>query len=94
MFLCDAISRLSFSIKQKQSVGNTLDKIVSSYEEVYRGQLDEDVVLSKCRNAISCVEKVEKEIGGGISSGSFHGSSFFLLSGSFRYFLMGVLLLL
>lgn len=64
-------------IKLKQSVGNTLDKIVSSYEEVYGGQLDEDVVLSKCRNAISSVEKVEKEIGGGISSEEqFKGSGY------------------
>ncbi|GMH25677.1 hypothetical protein Nepgr_027520 [Nepenthes gracilis] len=58
-----------FNLKLKQSVGNTMDKIVSSYEVIYGGQLDEVVVLSRCRNAISCVEKVEKDIGGDESSG-------------------------
>lgn len=46
-----------------------MDKIVSSYQVVYGGQLDEDTIFSKCRNAISCVEKVDKEIGGDIRSG-------------------------
>ncbi|KAM6549532.1 hypothetical protein CsatB_021208 [Cannabis sativa] len=59
--------------KLKHPVGNTLDKLVSGYKVLY-GQIDEDVVLSKCRNAVNFVEKVEKEIGGDINSGQFHGS--------------------
>lgn len=46
-----------------------MDKIVSGYQVVYGGQIDEDVVLNKCRNAISSIEKVEKEIGSDIHSG-------------------------
>ncbi|XP_062105392.1 uncharacterized protein LOC133817025 [Humulus lupulus] len=59
--------------KLKHSVGNTVDKLVSGYQVLY-GQMDEDAVLSKCRNAINFVEKVEKEIGGDINPGQFHGT--------------------
>ncbi|XP_044466656.1 regulation of nuclear pre-mRNA domain-containing protein 1A-like isoform X2 [Mangifera indica] len=62
-------------LKLKQPIGNTVDKIVSGYQVVYGGQIDEDVVLNKCRNAISSIEKVEKEIGSDIHSGQLHGSS-------------------
>lgn len=44
-----------------------MDKIVSGYQVVYAGQLDEDNILGRCRNAISCIEKVDKEIGGVVS---------------------------
>ena len=46
-----------------------MDKIVSGYQVVYGGQLDDDVIWGKCRNAISCIEKVDKEIGGDVNSG-------------------------
>ena len=46
-----------------------MDKLVSGYQAVYGGQLDDDVILGKCRNAISCIEKVDKEIGGDVNSG-------------------------
>ena len=54
----------------KQPAGNTLDKIVSGYQTIYGGQVNEDAVISKCVNAISFVEKVDKEIGGDIKSGT------------------------
>ncbi|XP_059669951.1 uncharacterized protein LOC132315629 [Cornus florida] len=62
--------------KLKNSAGNALGNIVSGYQIVYGGQLDEDAILSKCRNAISCVEKVHKEIGGRkrTNSGQLDGS--------------------
>ncbi|XP_022741211.1 regulation of nuclear pre-mRNA domain-containing protein 2-like isoform X2 [Durio zibethinus] len=62
-------------LKLKQPVGNTVDKIVSGYQVVYGSQMDEDVILSKCRKAISCIEKVDKEIGTDVKSGQFHGSA-------------------
>ncbi|PON70899.1 RNA polymerase II-binding domain containing protein [Trema orientale] len=62
------------NVKLKHSVGISLDKIVSGYQVLY-GQMDEDVILSKCRNAINFVEKVDKEIGSDINSGNFHGST-------------------
>ncbi|KAL8134547.1 uncharacterized protein LOC141712968 isoform X2 [Apium graveolens] len=61
--------RNSSGFKLRNSAGNVLDKIVSGYQTVYGSQLDEDVILSKCRNAVTCVQKVEKETGGGIESG-------------------------
>ncbi|GFY83198.1 ENTH/VHS family protein [Actinidia rufa] len=60
--------------KLRHSAGNALDKIVSGYQVVYGGQLDDDVILGKCRNAISCIEKVDKEIGGDVNSEKLKGS--------------------
>ncbi|XVF57733.1 hypothetical protein PTKIN_Ptkin07bG0006200 [Pterospermum kingtungense] len=60
-------------LKLKQPVRSTVDKIVSGYQVVYGNQMDEDVIFSKCRNAISCIEKVDKESGVDVNSGQFHG---------------------
>ncbi|KAJ9683204.1 hypothetical protein PVL29_018976 [Vitis rotundifolia] len=60
----------------KLSAGNTLEKIVSGYQVIYGGQLDEDVILRKCTNAISYVEKADKEIDGDINSAQQNGSGF------------------
>ncbi|CAO2827531.1 unnamed protein product [Amaranthus hypochondriacus] len=62
--------------KLRQSAGNMLDKIVSDYETIYGGQVDEDSLLSRCRNTNNCLEKVIKDIGGGVNSGNFGGSAF------------------
>ncbi|XVF59988.1 hypothetical protein PTKIN_Ptkin08bG0006500 [Pterospermum kingtungense] len=62
-------------LKMKPPVGNTVDKIVSGYQVVYGSQMDEDVIFSKCRNAIGCVEKVDKEISTDVNPGQFHGSA-------------------
>ncbi|KAG8483006.1 hypothetical protein CXB51_021927 [Gossypium anomalum] len=59
----------------KQPVGDTVDKIVSGYQFLYCSQMDEDVIFSKCRNAISCMEKVDKEISTDVNSGQFCGSA-------------------
>ncbi|KAE8677939.1 Detected protein of confused Function [Hibiscus syriacus] len=60
---------------QKQPVGNAVEKIASGYNALYGSQMDEDVILSKCRNAISCIEKVDKEISTDVNSGQFSGSA-------------------
>nr|GLL16416.1 regulation of nuclear pre-mRNA domain-containing protein 1A [Ipomoea trifida] len=60
----------------RPSAGNGLDKIVSSYHVLYGGQLDEDALLTRCRNAINSVEKIDKEIGGDLNSGHLNGSGF------------------
>ncbi|OMO99400.1 hypothetical protein COLO4_13304 [Corchorus olitorius] len=62
-------------LKLKHPVGGTVDKIVSGYQVVYESHMDEDVIFNKCRNAISCIEKVDKEIGTDVNSGQFHGSA-------------------
>lgn len=56
--------------KLRLAAGTMLDKIVSDYQVVYAGQLDEDVIVSKCRNAGSCIEKVDKEIDSDVNSGN------------------------
>ncbi|XAR58307.1 hypothetical protein NMG60_11026753 [Bertholletia excelsa] len=60
--------------KLKPSAGNALDKIVSGFQAIYGGQLDEDAILGKCMNAISCIEKMDKEIGVDINSGKYNGT--------------------
>ncbi|KAK8676249.1 hypothetical protein V6N13_034301 [Hibiscus sabdariffa] len=60
---------------QKNPVKNAVDKIVSGYQIVYGGQMDEDVIFNKCRNAISCIEKVDKEIGTDVNTGQFQRSA-------------------
>lgn len=63
------------NVKLRPSAGNALDRIVSGYQYIYGGQTDEDAVLSKCRDAISSLEKVDKEIDHDSNSGKFHGSA-------------------
>ncbi|KAE8723128.1 putative Exocyst subunit exo70 family protein C2 [Hibiscus syriacus] len=62
-------------LKLKQPIKNMMDKIVSGYQLIYGGQMDEDVIFSKCRNAISCIEKVDKEIDTDVNTGKFNGSA-------------------
>ena len=59
---------LCSQLSQRPSVGNALEKIASGFHVVYGGQTDEDAVLSKCRNAINCLDKAEKEIVSGMSN--------------------------
>ncbi|KAH6813801.1 ENTH/VHS family protein [Perilla frutescens var. frutescens] len=60
-------------IKQQSAGGNSMDKLVSGYEAVYSSQLDEDAIFSKCRNAISFVEKVDKDVEGDCQLGHING---------------------
>ncbi|KAL3347067.1 hypothetical protein AABB24_025473 [Solanum stoloniferum] len=60
--------------KVRNSAGDALDKIVSSYQILYGGQIDEDAILSRAKNAISCVEKIDKEIGSDLNPGHLNGS--------------------
>lgn len=48
-----------------------LDKLISNYERVYEGPVDELVLLDRCQNAITSIEKVEKEIDGNLMLGTF-----------------------
>ena len=57
-------------MQQKQPVQAAVEKIISSYENVYGCPVVEETLLSKCRSAIGCIKKAEKEIGGDYSSGT------------------------
>ncbi|KAI3457804.1 hypothetical protein Pfo_014467 [Paulownia fortunei] len=48
--------------KLRSPGGNALDKLISGYQAVYSSQLDEDAIFNKCRNAISFIEKVDKDV--------------------------------
>ncbi|KAI3966478.1 hypothetical protein MKW92_024773 [Papaver armeniacum] len=60
--------------REKLSDGSMVEKIILSYEIVYDGPVDEEALLSKCREAVSFVERVDNEIGGDYSSGKFNES--------------------
>ncbi|KZV42059.1 ENTH/VHS family protein isoform 1 [Dorcoceras hygrometricum] len=60
--------------KLKPAGADTLDKLVSGYQAVYNSQQDEDAILYKCRNAVSFVEKVDKNIERDNRSGNVNGS--------------------
>lgn len=82
---CQGILWLTFFLQtfyeQTNAAGNALEKIASAYQVLYSGQLDEETILHNCMNSIRYIEKVEKEIGGGISSGIpliLFGKPFFL----------------
>ncbi|KAL8142750.1 hypothetical protein V2J09_015782 [Rumex salicifolius] len=64
------------SFKLRQSAGSSLDNIVSGYETIYGGQLDEDVILSQCTNVISSMEKVKKDVSSNMASGQLDGAKF------------------
>ncbi|KAK9061649.1 hypothetical protein SSX86_018832 [Deinandra increscens subsp. villosa] len=66
--VCMWVESFLLYCNQKQPAASTLDKIVLGYQTIYAGQVNEDAAISKCRNAISSVEKVDKEIGGDIKS--------------------------
>ncbi|KAI3722176.1 hypothetical protein L2E82_33204 [Cichorium intybus] len=56
-------------LQLKQPAGNAaLDKIVSGYQVIYGGQVNEDAVINKCKDAIGFVEKAENKMGGDIRS--------------------------
>ncbi|KAF3786284.1 Regulation of nuclear pre-mRNA domain-containing protein 1B [Nymphaea thermarum] len=65
----------SSSFKAKPTVGDGLEKIISSYGTVYDGPIHEDTLFSKCRTVISYLEKVEKEMANDRASGKLKESS-------------------
>lgn len=60
--------------KLKSPVGGTYEKIFDGYQAVYDRPLDEDTVLSKCRDAINGLDKAYKELGCDGNSEQLHGS--------------------
>ncbi|KAL1547398.1 regulation of nuclear pre-mRNA domain-containing protein 1B-like isoform X2 [Salvia divinorum] len=53
--------------------GNSLEKLVSGFEAVSSSHLDEDAIFTKCRNAITFVERVEKDVEGDSELGHVKG---------------------
>ncbi|KAI3859070.1 hypothetical protein MKX03_015060 [Papaver bracteatum] len=60
--------------KLRQSVGSMVEKIISSYEIVCDGAIDEVSLLRKCGKAIAFIDKVDKEIVRDNSTGKLNQS--------------------
>ncbi|KAK7369387.1 hypothetical protein VNO80_11424 [Phaseolus coccineus] len=56
------VKRDSRSIKTKLSIGGTAEKIVSAFHTVLNEHSNEDVEMSKCKYAVQCVRKIEKNV--------------------------------
>ncbi|KAK9669874.1 hypothetical protein RND81_13G160400 [Saponaria officinalis] len=63
-------SRALINLKFRQSTGNVFDKIVSDYEMLCGGELDEDALLSRCTTTTSTLEKIVTDFGSGVNSGN------------------------
>ncbi|MED6148377.1 hypothetical protein PIB30_052685 [Stylosanthes scabra] len=56
------VKRDSRSIRTKLSIGGTAEKIVSAFDMVLNEHPDEDAEMSKCKSAVHCVRKMEKDV--------------------------------
>lgn len=54
---------------QRHNAGSALDKIVTGYQVVYGGPIDDEAILGKCCNTMDFFDRVEKEISGDSNSG-------------------------
>lgn len=54
---------------QRHNAGGALDNIVTGYQIVYGGPMDDEAILSKCLDVLDFFDKVEKEISGDNNSG-------------------------
>ena len=80
---CSFSHLFHYSFQQKQSASESLDKIVSGYQVVFGSEVDEDVVLSRCSNSISYLEKLDKQIGADVNSGTLACTLLIILAYSF-----------
>jgi len=44
------------------SIGGTAEKIVSAFHTVLNEHSNEDLEMSKCKSAVQCVRKMEKNV--------------------------------
>ncbi|KAJ6847946.1 regulation of nuclear pre-mRNA domain-containing protein 1B [Iris pallida] len=64
----------SISYKLKPSAGgDMLEKLISGYDHVNDGPVDDDVIFAKYRTAISFIEKLEKDSGDEFNLGNIGG---------------------
>ncbi|KAL0316676.1 UNVERIFIED_CONTAM: Regulation of nuclear pre-domain-containing protein 1A [Sesamum radiatum] len=58
----------------KLAVGGLPEKILTALQLVHDEAVNEEAALNKCRNAVSCVREIEKDIVNASSQGNLHGS--------------------
>ncbi|XP_068660808.1 uncharacterized protein [Aristolochia californica] len=69
------VKKDAHSIRIKMAVGGMPEKIVTAFQSVHDEHLNEDTILNKCRAAVRCVEKMEKDVDDACTHGNQQGSS-------------------
>ncbi|KAL0337852.1 UNVERIFIED_CONTAM: hypothetical protein Scaly_2060300 [Sesamum calycinum] len=68
------VKRDATSLRIKLAVGGLPEKILTALQLVHDEAVNEEAALNKCRNAVSCVQEIEKDIVNASSQGNLHGS--------------------
>ncbi|KAI3446595.1 hypothetical protein Pfo_029533 [Paulownia fortunei] len=68
------VKRDATSLRIKLAVGGLPEKILTALQLVHDEVVNEEVALTKCRNAVSCVREIEKDVLNASSQGNLHGS--------------------
>ncbi|XP_011079144.1 regulation of nuclear pre-mRNA domain-containing protein 1B [Sesamum indicum] len=68
------VKRDATSLRIKLAVGGLPEKIVTALQLVHDEAVSEEAALNKCRNAVSCVQEIEKDVVNASSQGNLHGS--------------------
>ncbi|KAK4767967.1 hypothetical protein SAY87_003108 [Trapa incisa] len=63
-------------LKLRHNAGGALDKILTGYQIVYGGSIDDEIVLNKCCDIMAFFDKLETETGGDGKSEKFHDPAF------------------
>ncbi|XP_072993773.1 uncharacterized protein [Typha latifolia] len=68
------VKKDSNSIRIKLAVGGMPEKIVTAYQSVLDDHFNEDTALNKCKNSVSLLEKMEKDVNDACMHGNQQGS--------------------
>ncbi|KAL0428375.1 UNVERIFIED_CONTAM: Regulation of nuclear pre-domain-containing protein 1B [Sesamum latifolium] len=68
------VKRDATSLRIKLAVGGLPEKILTALQLVHDEAVNEEAALNKCRNAVSCVREIEKDVVNAASQGNLHGS--------------------
>ncbi|XP_042488863.1 uncharacterized protein LOC122069002 isoform X3 [Macadamia integrifolia] len=70
------VKKDAHSIRLKLAVGGMPAKIVTAFQAVHDEHFNEDTALNKCKAAVRCVEKMEKDVDNGCIQGNQQGPTF------------------
>lgn len=69
------VRKTPHSMKIKLAVGGTPEKIVSAFQAVHDGHIDEDAILTKCKSCVRRVEKMDKDVENACETGHLQNST-------------------
>uniref|UniRef100_A0A0E0BEU6 CID domain-containing protein n=1 Tax=Oryza glumipatula TaxID=40148 RepID=A0A0E0BEU6_9ORYZ len=70
-----AVRKDSGTVTKKLTIGGMPEKIVTAYQSVLDQHFDEDTALNKCNNAVSVLERMDKDVDDACTQGIQQGSS-------------------